>query len=315
MILLLCARGLNSGLIVDMLSGIVQIFFHTTTIRLTALCPGRPGWASTRKKTFNHSHLDVCKRSSGWISYDNIFMSHNHMQKSVPNFDVSFANGELHQAYGHVTLTMSTWPKYNHRSLVGCRPPHFCSYSWPPCVRRMRIDSLSCLVLHWLTPCLRGCHTSLVNFLYFLRSIASSLHICILHIFRTLFCEFLFASMCSWPHLPRGRFSLTTSTVVSHRKIAQHCASVEYSTKLVYSLPSVVWHCRKSSRPVRNWVLGCWRGYLFAARCKWFAYGPASTTATPSSVDPWKSRIVFTFLVPAYPGCPGKKAAKRGVFK
>jgi len=35
-------------------------------------------------------------------------------KKSVPNCDVSFANGELHQAYGHVTLTMSAWPKYGH---------------------------------------------------------------------------------------------------------------------------------------------------------------------------------------------------------
>jgi len=27
--------------------------------------------------------------------------------KNIPNCDISFANGELHQAYGHVTLTMS----------------------------------------------------------------------------------------------------------------------------------------------------------------------------------------------------------------
>jgi len=31
----------------------------------------------------------------------------NHAQKYVPNCDVSFANGELHQAYGHVSLTMN----------------------------------------------------------------------------------------------------------------------------------------------------------------------------------------------------------------
>jgi len=29
------------------------------------------------------------------------------------------------------------------------------------------------------------------------------------------------------------------------------------------------------------WVVRCWRGYLSAARCKWFAYGPADATATP----------------------------------
>jgi len=54
--------------------------------------------------------------------------------KYVPNCDVSFANSELHQAYGHVTLTISAWPKYGHRSLVGCRLPLICSYSWHPCV-------------------------------------------------------------------------------------------------------------------------------------------------------------------------------------
>ena len=63
-----------------------------------------------------------------------IFIWHNHAQKYVPNCDVSFANGELHQAYGHVTLTMRAWPEYGHRSLVGCRLPRLCSCSWPPCV-------------------------------------------------------------------------------------------------------------------------------------------------------------------------------------
>jgi len=40
------------------------------------------------------------------------------------------------------------------------------------------------------------------------------------------------------------------------------------------------------------------------------AYGPADATATPSSLAPVKSRMAewFTFLVPAHPDCPGKKA-------
>jgi len=32
---------------------------------------------------------------------------------------------------------------------------------------------------------------------------------------------------------------------------------------------------------------------------------------TPSSLASFKSRLVFTFLVPAYTGCPEKEAAKR----
>ena len=32
---------------------------------------------------------------------------------------------------------------------------------------------------------------------------------------------------------------------------------------------------RKGIRPVKNWVVGCWRGYLSGARCR-LAYGPAN---------------------------------------
>jgi len=42
-----------------------------------------------------------------------------------------------------------------------------------------------------------------------------------------------------------------------------------------------------------------WHGYLSGARCKLFAYGPADVTATPSSLAPVKSRMVY-LLVPAY---------------
>ena len=59
-------------------------------------------------------------------------------------------------------------------------------------------------------------------------------------------------------------------------------------------VPSVLWRCwlgdRKGIRPVKNWVVGCWHGYLIGARCK-LAYGPAD---------------VFTFFVPAHLGSPGK---------
>ena len=47
-------------------------------------------------------------------------------------------------------------------------------------------------------------------------------------------------------------------------------------------VPSVLWHCwlggRKGIRPVKNWVVGCWRGYLSGARCR-LACGPADATA------------------------------------
>jgi len=43
----------------------------------------------------------------------------------------------------------------------------------------------------------------------------------------------------------------------------------------------------------KNWVVRYKRGYLSAARCKWFAYGQADATATQSSLAPVKSRTVY----------------------
>jgi len=48
------------------------------------------------------------KRSSGWINYDNYVHVTQPDAKTVPNCNVLFASGELHQACGRVTLTIST---------------------------------------------------------------------------------------------------------------------------------------------------------------------------------------------------------------
>jgi len=55
----------------------------------------------------------------------------------------------------------------------------------------------------------------------------------------------------------------------------------------------------------KNWVMGCWRGYLSGARCS-LAYGTAGATVSCFV----KIQIDLTFLVPAYPGSPGKRAIK-----
>ena len=67
---------------------------------------------------------------------------------------------------------------------------------------------------------------------------------------------------------------------------------------------------RQEGHPAcKNWAVGCWRGYLSAARCK-LAYGPADSTATQClllHLNPdW-----FCLLVPAHPGSPGQRAIKR----
>jgi len=50
-----------------------------------------------------------------------------------------------------------------------------------------------------------------------------------------------------------------------------------------------------------------WCGYLSAARCKWFAYGPADATTTPSSLTPVKSRMVYSFWCQLTQGVPDKR--------
>ena len=58
------------------------------------------------------------------------------------------------------------------------------------------------------------------------------------------------------------------------------------------------------------WVVRYWRGYLSGARCKWFAYGPADATATPSSLAPVNSRMAYLSGA-GLSRLSWKKAAKR----
>ena len=51
---------------------------------------------------------------------------------------------------------------------------------------------------------------------------------------------------------------------------------------------------RKSIRPVKNWVAGCWLGYLSRARCR-LAYGSADATVTHLSLASVKSWLVLPF--------------------
>ena len=75
-------------------------------------------------------------------------------------------------------------------------------------------------------------------------------------------------------------------------------------------MPSVLWRCwlggRKGIRPVKNWVVGCWRGYLSGAR--------AQLMPLPLTVSCFSKIQIGTFLVPAHPGRPGQRAIKRGMY-
>ena len=56
--------------------------------------------------------------------------------------------------------------------------------------------------------------------------------------------------------------------------------------------------CQEEHPACKNWVMRCWCGYLSAARCRLFAYGPADASASqPPSSSPasFKSILVSPF--------------------
>ena len=88
-------------------------------------------------------------------------------------------------------------------------------------------------------------------------------------------------------------------------QMADHYKRELFYVKVLFyvSVPSVLWCCwlagRKGIQPVKNWVVGCWGGYLSGARCR-LAYGPADSTATHCLLLQWNPDWFYTFLVPAY---------------
>ena len=76
---------------------------------------------------------------------------------------------------------------------------------------------------------------------------------------------------------------------------------------------SVLWRCwlggRNGIQPVKNWVVGCWRGICLERGADPHV---AQLMPLPLTVSCFcKIQIGFTFLVPAYPGSPGQRAVKQ----
>ena len=86
--------------------------------------------------------------------------------------------------------------------------------------------------------------------------------------------------------------------MVYRNKILLVLLGMGFLNTYCYLLPSVLWRCwlggRKGIRPVKNWVVGCWRGYLSGATCR-LAYSPADATATCCLFASVKSRLVLPF--------------------
>ena len=78
-----------------------------------------------------------------------------------------------------------------------------------------------------------------------------------------------------------------------------------------FSVPSVLWRCwlggRKGIRPVKKLSGGVPSVWSEVQTCIW----PSWYHCHSLSLASVKSRLVFTFLVPAYPGSPRKRAVKR----
>ena len=68
----------------------------------------------------------------------------------------------------------------------------------------------------------------------------------------------------------------TVARLYRHKKVLRSFYAFSAMTLLV-------WH-REKYPACKNWVMRCWCGYLSAARCRLFAYGPADATVSKNPI-------------------------------
>jgi len=99
-------------------------------------------------------------------------------------------------------------------------------------------------------------------------------------------------------------------TAVFELKFAFWQLSLKAVVCLQCGLPSVPWHCwlgiRKSIRSVKNWVTWLFLWSEIQMICMWSSWCHCQPVISCFI----KIQTGLTFLVLAYPGCPGKKAVK-----
>ena len=118
----------------------------------------------------------------------------------------------------------------------------------------------------------------------------------------------MFPLVPAYPGCPRSK-AVKRSLFVPKRSWLSINSVVLSVAVAVNTVPSVLWRCwlggRKSIRPLKNSI-----GGVLALLSVWSKvqtwHGPADATATHCQIQ-----IDFTFLVPAHPGSPGKRAVKR----
>ena len=77
---------------------------------------------------------------------------------------------------------------------------------------------------------------------------------------------------------------------------------------IVFSALMLLVGWREAIQPVKKWVVGCWSGCLWQGTYLHMSELIQLPLTTSCSC---KSRLVFTFLVPAHPGSPRLRAVKR----
>jgi len=134
----------------------------------------------------------------------------------------------------------------------------------------------------------------------------SNVNVCHYHIIHNLHTLHLYVT-CIHTKLLQSPFNLLK---VMSSSLEQHLLPVWRIISLIshnrnncqtgycYILPSVLWRCwlggRKGIRPVKKWVMGCWRGCLgWGADLHIAQQMPLPLTISCST----KSRLVLTFLV------------------
>jgi len=110
---------------------------------------------------------------------------------------------------------------------------------------------------------------------------------------RNLPLDFMVQGETSQADTPTIWLGATPYGLISNPPASSHlyakCPSRRNPTQFILALMLLVgW--QEGHPTCKNWAVRYWRGYVSAARCKWFSYGPADATTTPSSLAPVKSR-------------------------
>ena len=137
--------------------------------------------------------------------------------------------------------------------------------------------------------------------------------VCVLCILCRQFPPSLAVEASVMQHLQYGIYSFSKFVTARRLCLLRRTVTYYFSRAFSKTVPSVLWRSwlggRKGIRPVKIWVVGCCVVFCLeqGAHLHMAQLMPLPLTISCFS----KIQIGFTFLVPADPGSPGKRAVKR----